>query len=101
MLKYNSNEKCSVLFSQPYFRSFGSVNRLRYFYVIPCTVILPFARVCFAGIAAAASHLPAALVALGKVFVAFRVGAVDHFIRMLATVKTGGNDYRVNAIHIH
>ena len=53
------------------------------------------------GIATATFQFFAAGVALGKMLVAFGVGAVDHFIGNGAAVKACGNHHRVHAVHIN
>ncbi len=83
------------------FQSIFIIHWLRYFYIVAGAIVHAFAGMGLAGIAAAAFHFFAAGVALGKVLVAFGVGAVYHFIGNRTAVKAGRYYYRVHTVHIN
>src|SRR5690606_6834427 len=58
--------------------NFFCIYGLRYFNVVPGTIIGSFARVAHACFRATSFHLPTARFALSEMFIAFRVGAIDH-----------------------
>ena len=83
------------------FTDFFNIHRLRYFYIIACSIVFAFARVGFAGIRTTAIHFPAAFITLREMLITYRIGTIDHLGGRFSTVLTGRNHFRVNGIYIH
>src|SRR5690606_36759030 len=83
------------------FADFLYINRLRYLYIITCTVVRPLTRMFQAKCRAATVHFPTAFMTLCEMLVTLGSGAVDHFRSGFSTIATGGNNRWIDLIDIH
>ena len=81
--------------------SFAGIYRLWNLHIITRPVILTLARMFLTNVAAAAFHGHTAFITLRKMLIAFWVGAVDHFISVLAAIEAFGEHFGIYAVHIN
>ena len=90
-----------LFFHQWLMNSFIDINRLRHFNIISRSIVRSLPRMFFACVTAATIQLPSAIITLGEMFVAFRVGTVYHFSGGFSAIVAGRNYFGIYFVYLN